>query len=42
VVLVDYFHDLFAGQRLSSARVARYRAALADLRAFRRRVCGQP
>ncbi len=40
VVLVEYWRDRFAGLKLSPTRVARYRAALADLRAFHRRVCG--
>lgn len=40
VILVDYFRDLFAGVTLSAARVSRFKAADADLRAFHRRQCG--
>jgi soluble lytic murein transglycosylase-like protein len=42
VVLVDYYRDLFAGERLSSARTARFRAAWVDLVAYYRRICGRP
>jgi len=41
VILVDYFRDLFAGVKLSAARVSRFKAADADLRAFHRRQCGK-
>lgn len=41
VVLVDYYRDLFAGVKLSAVRIARFKAALADLQAYYRRVCGK-
>ncbi len=40
IVLVDFDRDLYAGRHLSAARVARVRAARADLAAFKRRICG--
>jgi len=40
VVLVEYWRDRFAGLKLPPARIIRYHAALAALRAFHRRVCG--
>jgi soluble lytic murein transglycosylase-like protein len=40
VVLAEYERDRFAGLRLSAARTARFKAALADLAAFKRRMCG--
>jgi soluble lytic murein transglycosylase-like protein len=41
VVMVDYYRDLYAGVKLSSTRVAAFKAALADLQAYFRRVCGR-
>lgn len=41
VVLVDYWHDRFAGMRISSDRTRHYRDALADLQAYFRRICGR-
>ena len=40
IVLVDYWRDRYAGLRLSAARITRFKAALADLRAYERRICG--
>jgi soluble lytic murein transglycosylase-like protein len=42
VVIADYDRDQYAGLRLSAARVARFRAARADLAAFKRRICDTP
>jgi len=42
VVMVDYYRDLFAGIKLSQVRVARFKAANADLVAYYRRICGKP
>ena len=41
VVMVDYYRDRFAGLHLSSARIKRFNAALADLRAYYRKICGR-
>ena len=40
VVLAEYDRDRYAGLHLSAARTARFKAALADLVAFKRRICG--
>jgi soluble lytic murein transglycosylase-like protein len=40
VVLAEYDRDWYAGLHLSAARTARFKAALADLVAFKRRICG--
>ena len=40
VVLAEYDRDRYAGLPLSAARTARFKAALADLAAFKRRMCG--
>ena len=40
VVLAEYDRDRYAGLHLSAARTARFKAALADLAAFKRRICG--
>ena len=41
VVLAEYDRDRYAGLHLSAARTARFKAALADLAAFKRRICGR-
>jgi soluble lytic murein transglycosylase-like protein len=40
VVMVDYYRDLFAGERLSAPRVRAFKHAVAEAEAFYRRVCG--
>ena len=40
VILADYDRDRYAGLHLSAARTTRFKAALADLAAFKRRICG--
>jgi soluble lytic murein transglycosylase-like protein len=42
VVLADFYRDRYAGVKLSPARVARFKAAWANLVAFYKRICGRP
>jgi hypothetical protein len=40
--MVNYFRDLYANVHLSPARIARFKAAVAEVTAYYRRICGKP